>query len=268
MTEQTLLDPGRRDALRKLLAGATVATAAPVVSTFFAPAGAALTSSAINRFLLIRNGGANGVALTTGAMTAQNTDATGQGCIPTNWSTGANTLSGDGISGSVATLFTDRNMNSVFNPAEANVHITDANSAVGAGNVNSNQNITCATRVTFTVTLPVGCRFNTATGFPTAATARVRATILRNFRGPDGAGAPFFDIDGINGDIPGTGTGQYEAPQCVDGAISGISADGRTATITATFTERKVYDRDLSNDDWATYKVNDVELRIAAYCNL
>jgi hypothetical protein len=263
MTEQTPLDPGRRDALRKLLAGATVATAAPVVSTFFAPAGAALTSSAINRFLLVRNGSGDN-ALTTGAMTAQNTDATGQGCVPVNWSTGANTLASDGITGSVTTFFTDRNGNGVFNPAEANVHITDAASANGAGNTTQNQNITRSSRVTFSVTLPAGCRFDTTTGFPTAATARVRATILRNFRGPDAV----LDLDGINGDNPGTGVGQYEQPQCVDGVISGISADGRTATITAVFTERKVYDDDLSNDDWATYKVNNVELRIAAYCNL
>lgn len=264
MTEPTSfdprpLDPGRREALRKLLAGATVASAAPVVSTFFAPAGAALTSQSINRFLLTQAGAA-GTALGTGAMTAGNTDATGQGCIPSGWASGTDTLATDGVAGSVASFATDRNNNGNFTDAgEAGAHITPANSPDTATFGTTSGVLARNTRVVFSVTLPAGCRFDTATGFPTAATVQVRAEMLRSFFLQGGAG------DGIGGDDPAT----FGAAQCVTGAVSGVSSDGRSATITATFVERRVYDNDPGpNDDWATYKVNNVALRIAAYCNL
>jgi hypothetical protein len=256
----TGIDEGRRDALRKLLAGATVATAAPVVSTFFAPAGAALTSQAVNRFQLNRAGSGSS-ALTTGAMTPANTDATGLGCIPAGWATGQDTLATDGVSGSVASFASDRNDDGdVSDPGEAGAHITPADSPDTATFGTTTQVLQRDLLVAFSVTLPAGCRFDTADGFPTAATAQVRAEMLRSNVGP-GPGS-----DTIEGDDPTT----FGAPQCVAGTISGISADGRTATISATFVETRVFDDDPGNgnDDWATYKVNDVQLRIAAYCNL
>jgi hypothetical protein len=257
MSDHAPLDPGRRDALRKLLAGAAVASAAPVVSTFFAPAGAALTSQRVNRFQLNRNGsGAN--ALQIGALAAANTDATGQGCIPTGWAGGTDTVAGDGVTGSVTAVACDRNNDGDFvDTGESGAHIT-ANNDAGAALYGTADGVTVRNlRVTTTVTLPAGCRFDIAPGFPTAATASMRATILRNGRGPDA-------LDSFVIDDPTT----FGAVQCVPVTISGVSGDGRTATLVANFVERRVYDDDILLDDWATYKINDIQLRIAAYCNL
>ena len=172
-------------------------------------------------------------------------------------------MAGDGVSGFVDAIATDRNNNGTFEAGENGLHITDADnpSTSVPGYGMATQVLSRNTRVSFTVTLPAGCRFNTATGFPTAATAQVRAEFLRNSHGPQNHALE----DGILGDDPTT----FGAPQCVAGVISGISGDGRTATITATFVERRVYDVDpITSDDWATYKVNNVQVRIAAYCNL
>ena len=230
-TDQVPHDPGRRDALRKVLIGAGVAAAAPAITTFNAPASAEILSNATNQFQLQRS---DPPALAPGPMTAVD-PTTGSGCEPAAWGGANPTVAADFTGAGSGTGATVSGTTDHLSPGLISLPLLGTQAQ--------------AFNVQMEVTLPPGCAFTDVAD----AEARITAVATKN----EQELIPFQSVP--------------SGPQCATNiTVNQLSNGGRTVQFGATFTEHyTALVGTLGLSVLGAYSnVTGVTVRIAAFCNV